>query len=135
MKSYMPKVTGNRYFIVDADSFGPQYKSTENLEKNELKITSLSTSSCPMNTSCIYLKYDATSICEHLGIYPAVWSDKAFGEGIPCRYKKETEVLDAKTLRVEGCPGGKDSCIGCNKLLSVEVRSYPHKSHSHVICG
>jgi hypothetical protein len=135
MKGYMPRVAGNRYLIVDQDSFGSQYKSTENLTNNELKITYLFTNSCPIDTVCIYLQYDASSICEHLGLYPAIWSDKAFGEAIPCRYNKETENLDAKTLSVEVCPGGNDSCIGCDKLRFVEVRSFPLKSHSHVICG
>jgi len=124
-----------RYLIIDKDSFGSQYKSTENLENNELKITFLKTSDCPINTSCIYIDRQPSSICVHLGVYPMpVNENKAFGESIQCRYNNKIEVFDTKTLGIERCPGGKDSCIGCDKLKDVQVRSDPLKSHSHVIC-
>jgi hypothetical protein len=135
MKGYRAAPMGERHIIVDADSFGKEYKSTENLENNELKMTLLLTTDCPINTKCICLEYGVSSICSHLGVYPTIWNNKkTFGESVQCRYDEKIESFDAKTLRIEHCPEGKDLCIGCDNLKDIQVRSDPLKSHSYVIC-
>jgi hypothetical protein len=121
---------GNQYVITNDDD--SVFKS--NLYDNEVIIDKLVSKLCPIKQICVnYIKKDDLSLfCEHFrGFFQTALDQYDFESFFCNKGKKYREVSQLKPLN---CSKENENCIGCEKLSSVEVISYPEKSNSHVVC-
>ena len=98
-------------------------------------MSNLSSDTCPIGRYCInnYLVKGLSLYCEHFeGFFP-INSDYFSFNSFYC--KKDERYKEISKLEPDDCPNGKESCLGCEKIIRVEAKPYPEKSHCYIVCG
>jgi len=136
-KPYQQKETSDkkRYVICAVDKYLPDSCKGDNLTSDEIKIVSVQAIGCPIKSVCTDIdSHGRTTYCVHLTAYPfMITGDKLLGESLSCA--KARKVLDARELKPETCPIKRRSCIACEHLGDIFLRSQRiDKSHAHIKC-
>jgi hypothetical protein len=131
---------GERYYVVNEDSFGILREVTPNLADNERKITMLEVEDCPLGEPCLRLNDGIISVCTYLGAYPSSAMSpegEIVVEELPCTHEETLGVHAVRALAVEDCPIGESNCLGCQHIkdIIVPLGPRPRKSHACLVCG
>lgn len=130
---------GERYYVVNEDSFGILREVTPNLAENERKITVLEVEDCPIGEPCLKLSNGNISVCTYLGVYPTPAMSpegEIVVEELPCTHKESLGVHAVRVLSVENCPISESNCLECQHIKDIIVPLGPHprKSHACLVC-